>query len=46
MAGQIGTGISWLLAGGCCGIGWIVDLVKVIPGSFTRKDGSPWVTEG
>ena len=29
MAGKIGTGIIWLLTGGCLGIGWIVDIVKV-----------------
>ncbi len=45
MAGKIGTGIIWLLTGGCLGIGWIVDIVKVCTGSFTRKDGTPWVTE-
>ncbi|MCQ2547456.1 MAG: TM2 domain-containing protein [Clostridia bacterium] len=27
--GKIGTGIIWLLTGGCFGIGWIVDIVKV-----------------
>ena len=45
MAGKIGTGIIWLLTGGCLGIGWSVDIVKVCTGSFTKKDGTPWVTE-
>lgn len=45
MAGKIGTGIIWLLTMGCFGIGWIVDLVNVITGKFTRKDGTPWITE-
>ena len=45
MAGKIGTGIIWLLTGGCLGIGWIVDIVKVCTGAFTKKDGNPGVTE-
>lgn len=45
MAGKIGTGIIWLLTGGCLGIGYIIDLVNVITGKFTRKDGTPWATE-
>ena len=45
MAGKIGTGIIWLLTGGCLGIGWIVDIVKVCTGSFKKKDATPWVTE-
>ena len=34
MTGKIGTGIIWLLTGGCFGIGWIVDIVKVCTGKF------------
>lgn len=43
MTGKIGTGIIWLLTGGCFGIGWILDIVKVANGSFEKKDGTPWV---
>lgn len=43
MAGKIGTGIIWLLTGGCFGIGYIVDIVNVATGKFTKKDGTPWV---
>lgn len=45
MAGKTGTGIIWLLTGGCLGIGWLVDIIKVCTGSFQKKDGSPWITE-
>ena len=45
MAGKIGTGIIWLLTGGCFAVGWIIDIVKVANGSFTKKDGTPWITE-
>lgn len=39
--GKIGTGIVWLLTGGCFGIGWIVDFVKILLGKFTDKQGNP-----
>ncbi|MEG0829337.1 MAG: TM2 domain-containing protein [Anaerovoracaceae bacterium] len=45
MAGKVGTGIIWLLTIGCFGIGWIVDLVNVCTGKFTKKDGTLWITE-
>ena len=45
MVGKIGTGIIWLITGGCFGIGWLVDLIKVCTGKFAKKDGTPWVTE-
>lgn len=43
MTGKIGTGIIWLLTGGCFGIGYIVDIIQVATGKFTKKDGTPWV---
>lgn len=46
MSGKIGTGIIWLLTCGCFGIGWLVDVINVCTGKFTKKDGSLWVTEG
>ena len=45
LAGKIGTGIIWLLTGGCCGIGWLVVFVKVCTGKFTKKDGTPGVID-
>jgi len=39
--GKIGTGILWLITGGCFLVGWIVDIVMIASGSFTDADGLP-----
>ncbi|MCR5511855.1 MAG: TM2 domain-containing protein [Lachnospiraceae bacterium] len=45
MAGKTGTGVIWLLTGGCFLIGWIYDFVMVCTGKFMKADGTPWITE-
>ena len=37
--GKVGTGIFWLLTGGCCGIGYVVDIIMISTNKFTDKAG-------
>ncbi len=39
--GKIGTGVLYLLTGGLCGIGALVDLIMLICGTFTDANGRP-----
>lgn len=38
--GKIGTGILWLLTGGCFVIGVIIDLILIVSGGFTDINGN------
>jgi len=39
-AGKTGLGILYLFTGGLCGIGWLIDLIKIITGKFVDKNGN------
>ncbi len=41
--GKIGTGILWLLTGGCFGVGYVVDIIMIAMGKFMDKNGNPLV---
>ncbi|MBQ2946122.1 MAG: TM2 domain-containing protein [Clostridia bacterium] len=45
LAGKIGTGIIWLLTGGCFGIGALVDFIMIILKKFTNKNGEIWAQD-
>ena len=39
--GKIGTGLLYLFTAGLCGIGWIIDIIKICLGTFTDNVGVP-----
>lgn len=44
-AGNVGMGVLYLLTGGLCGIGWIVDIIRIACGTY--RDGyGMYITNG
>ncbi len=43
--GKVGTGILQLITLGGCGIWTLIDLIMILVGKFTDKDGNP-ITNG
>ena len=43
-SGKLFTGLLWLLTGGLFGIGTIVDLIRLVTGTFTDGAGFPLVS--
>ena len=39
--GKVGTGILYLLTVGIFGIGWLIDLLRILVGAFRDKNGHP-----
>ncbi len=39
--GKVGSGIVWLFTGGMFGIGWFIDLIMILLGTFKDKNGQP-----
>lgn len=39
--GKVGTGILYVLTGGLCGFGWIIDIILVATGAFKDEFGLP-----
>ena len=42
--GKLFTGLLWLVTGGFFGVGTVIDLIRLVTGTFTDGAGFPLVT--
>lgn len=41
--GRIGMGLLYLFTGGLCGIGWLIDIFRILMGNFKDSNGQPLI---
>ncbi len=42
LTGDYLMGVIYLFTGGICLIGWIIDIIKILKGTYVTKAGEPW----
>ncbi|MFI3326425.1 MAG: TM2 domain-containing protein [Clostridia bacterium] len=45
LTGNILMGVLYLCTGGFCYIGVIIDIIKIVQGTYVDKQGQPWAVD-